>query len=54
LSMAPSALGPVKAMILSLDSERAARHVEALLKSGASGSARNSLIDFARDTSIEL
>jgi phosphotransferase system, enzyme I, PtsP len=53
LSMAPSALGPVKAMILSLDAARAEAHLRDVLVA-TTGSARENLLRFARDTGVEL
>ncbi|MGL4396464.1 MAG: putative PEP-binding protein, partial [Hyphomicrobium sp.] len=53
LSMAPAAIGPVKAMILSLDVEKLTVIVDDLLKDGARN-ARTSLIAFAQDQGVEL
>ncbi len=53
LSMAPSALGPVKAMILSLDAERAEAHLRDVL-AATTGSARESLLRFANDAGVEV
>ena len=52
ISMAPASIGPVKAMILSLDAAAAQRQLAALLKSG--GDIRAILRQFAEDTSATL
>jgi phosphotransferase system, enzyme I, PtsP len=54
LSMAPSALGPLKAMLVTLDASRASNLLETLLQSGAVGSAREELLRFVRDEGIDL
>ena len=53
LSMAPAAVGPVKAMIRSLDVEKAQRHLRSLLDAGKSD-IRAELLRFARAGQIEL
>jgi phosphotransferase system enzyme I (PtsP) len=53
LSMAPASIGPVKAMILSLDIARAAAFVEPILASG-SGSIREELARFAENEGLEI
>jgi phosphotransferase system enzyme I (PtsP) len=48
LSLVPSAIGPVKAMLLELDSEKAAALVSALMaKADGLGSVRDKLAAFA-------
>jgi phosphotransferase system, enzyme I, PtsP len=54
LSMAPSALGPLKAMLVSLDASRASKLLETLLQSGAVGSAREELQRFVKDEGVDL
>jgi len=53
LSMGPSALGPVKAMLLGLDSVAAERRIRQLLDAGTYNF-RQPLIDFAAASGIEL
>jgi phosphotransferase system, enzyme I, PtsP len=53
LSMAPSSIGPVKAMLLSLDVSRAAAHVEALIDATTS-SLRDELVRFAENEGLEI
>lgn len=53
ISMAPAAVGPVKAMIRSLDAARAAKFVEELLESGT-GAIRTDLERFAVSAGVEL
>ena len=55
LSLVPSAIGPVKAMVLELDAGKAGVLVDALIthKNGA-GSIREKLIAFAEAESIPL
>jgi phosphotransferase system enzyme I (PtsP) len=53
LSMPASGVGPVKRMILSLDSSRAAARVEELLRSSAA-SVREELAQFAADSGISV
>ncbi len=53
VSMAPSSVGPVKAMILSLEADRAAAELERLLARGERD-IRTALMRFARKSGIEL
>lgn len=53
VSMAPSCVGPVKAMILSLDAAQAAEELERLLARGEKD-IRGALLKFARKTGVEL
>ena len=53
LSMAPASIGPVKAMILSLDAERAAAFVNPLIDSPG-GSLRAELTRFAENEGLEI
>jgi phosphotransferase system enzyme I (PtsP) len=53
LSMPPAGLGPVKAMILSLDLQAARRGVSALIK-GSSASVRNEMETLARKLNVAL
>lgn len=53
LSMAPASIGPVKAMILSLEAEGVSELLDELLKSG-SGNLRGELQRFARSQRIEV
>ena len=53
LSMAPASIGPVKAMLLSLDAGRAAAYVEPLIDSHH-GSIRDALLRFAENEGLEV
>jgi len=53
LSMTPASVGPVKAMVLSLDAERARVHLEKLLATG-SGNLRDDLGRFAENEGVEI
>ncbi len=53
LSMTPASIGPVKAMVLSLDAERARLHIERLMASGA-GNLRDELGRFAENEGVEI
>jgi len=53
LSMTPASIGPVKAMVLSLDAERARAHLEKLLATG-SGNLRDELGRFAENEGVEI
>ncbi len=53
LSMAPASIGPVKSMILALDTPRATRIVNAFLEDGK-GSLRMELQQFAEQSGIEI
>ena len=53
LSMAPASVGPVKAMILSMDVGKVTDKVENLLKAG-SENVRDELENFAESQGIEL
>jgi phosphotransferase system enzyme I (PtsP) len=53
LSMTPAGIGPVKAMVLSLDAERARQHLEQLLADG-SGNLRDELGRFAENEGVEI
>lgn len=54
ISMAPAAIGPVKSMILSLDSERLASFIDARLQPQATGSVRDDLRRYAELNSVEI
>ncbi len=53
LSMAPASIGPVKAMLLSLDAGRAAAHIEPLID-GSCASVRDELVRFAENEGLEI
>lgn len=53
LSMAPANVGPVKAMILSLDASRVAAHIQPLIDRGGD-SVRDELRRFAENEGVEL
>ena len=53
LSMSPASLGPVKAMILSLDAGRIGARLEELM-AGGTGSLRQALQQFAEGDSVEI
>ncbi len=53
LSMAPASIGPVKAMLLSLDVGRAAAHVDKIIDS-SSASLRDELLRFAENEGLEI
>ena len=53
ISMAPASIGPVKAMILSLQSDRAASFMSELLAANERD-IRGRLLAFARDHQVEL
>ncbi len=53
ISMAPAAIGPVKAMILSLDAGRLRRRIGELMEAGASD-VRAELLRFAKDEGVEI
>jgi phosphotransferase system enzyme I (PtsP) len=53
LSMAPASIGPVKAMLLSLDAARFADHLAALLRDGR-GNLRETIRAFAEGDSVEI
>ena len=53
ISMAPANIGPVKAMILSLDAARLTAYVDDILKSGDT-EVRQKLSKFASDTGVEI
>jgi len=53
ISMAPASIGPVKAMILSLDAVNVSALMSDLLKSNTQH-IRNELLAFARDHQVEL
>ncbi len=53
LSMAPANIGPVKAMVLSLDAERIASHIGPLIDKGG-GSLRDELLRYAENEGVEL
>ena len=53
LSMPPAGIGPVKAMVLSLDAGAARRGLTAALKSGA-GSVRNEIETLARKLNVAV
>jgi phosphotransferase system enzyme I (PtsP) len=53
LSMPPAGVGPVKAMVLSLDGVAARRGLTPLLKSGA-GSVRNEIETLARKLNVAV
>lgn len=53
ISMAPASIGPVKTMILSLNADKLAGHLEELLQT-QSGSIRSHLQEFARAEGVEL
>jgi phosphotransferase system enzyme I (PtsP) len=53
ISMAPAAIGPVKAMILSLDAGRLGSRIDELL-AAESGSLREELQRFAAEAGVEL
>ncbi|MFM9940607.1 MAG: phosphoenolpyruvate--protein phosphotransferase [Hyphomicrobiaceae bacterium] len=53
LSMTPASIGPVKAMVLSLDAERARLHLDKLLDAG-SGNLRDELGRFAENEGVEI
>ncbi|MFN3869190.1 MAG: phosphoenolpyruvate--protein phosphotransferase [Hyphomicrobiaceae bacterium] len=53
VSMAPSSVGPIKAMILSLDAGKAADEMDAMLARGEKD-VRGALTRFARRTGVEL
>lgn len=53
LSMTPASVGPVKAMVLSLDAERARVHLDKLLAAG-SGNLRDELGRFAENEGVEI
>jgi phosphotransferase system enzyme I (PtsP) len=53
LSMSPAAIGPIKAMILSLHAERARECVENLVKEGAKD-IRMALAQFAEKEGVEI
>ena len=53
--MSPVSLGPVKAMVLSLDAERLGERMRELLAApGATGSLRETLQQYAEVNSIEI
>jgi phosphotransferase system, enzyme I, PtsP len=55
LSVAPSAIGPVKAMALELDAGKAAAVVNELIaRTDATGSVRDTLMAFAEAESVPL
>jgi phosphotransferase system enzyme I (PtsP) len=55
LSLAPSAIGPVKAMALELDAGKAAAVVNELIaRTDATGSVRNALTAFAEAEGVPL
>ena len=54
ISMAPAAIGPVKTMLLSLDSERLQNFVEARMEPDCTGSIRDDLRRFAELNSVEI
>ena len=54
LSMAPASIGPVKAMLLSLDASRAEAFVLPLLEKGHHGSIRDALARFAELEGLEI
>jgi len=55
LSVAPSAVGPVKAMLLDLDTTKAAAVVEPMLKGPCGGqSVRDRLKEFASASGLQL
>jgi phosphotransferase system enzyme I (PtsP) len=51
--MAPASLGPVKAMIRSLDAGGAAKKLQEIL-AGKNGSIRAELHDYASDNGVEI
>ncbi|MGE3914494.1 MAG: phosphoenolpyruvate--protein phosphotransferase, partial [Hyphomicrobiaceae bacterium] len=53
LSMAPASIGPVKAMLLSLDAGRAAAFLDPLIDS-ETGSVREALVRFAENEGLEI
>jgi phosphotransferase system enzyme I (PtsP) len=53
ISMAPASLGPVKAMIRSLDAGGAAKKLQEIL-AGKNGSIRAELHDYASDNGVEI
>ncbi len=53
ISMAPASLGPVKAMIRSLDAGGAAKNLQEIL-AGENGSIRAELHDYASDNGVEI
>ncbi|MCW6511105.1 phosphoenolpyruvate--protein phosphotransferase [Lichenifustis flavocetrariae] len=55
LSMAPSSIGPVKAMLLALDVDKASHHLKSLIQSGEDGPIiRERLRDFADEQAIPI
>lgn len=54
ISMAPAAIGPVKTMILSLDSDRLTSFVERRMEPHCTGSIRDDLRRFAELNSVEI
>ncbi len=54
ISMAPAAIGPVKTMLLSLDSERLRQFIEARIEPKCTGSIRDDLRRFAELNSVEI
>jgi len=54
ISMAPAAIGPVKNMILSLDSERMQSFIDVRLEPECTGSVRDDLRRFAELNSVEI
>jgi phosphotransferase system enzyme I (PtsP) len=53
LSMAPANIGPMKAMVLSLDASRIAAHIAPLIDKGG-GSLRDELRRFAENEGVEI
>lgn len=53
LSMAPANVGPVKAMVMSLDASRIASHITTLIDKGG-GSLRDELLRYAENEGVEL
>ncbi|MFV0294523.1 MAG: putative PEP-binding protein, partial [Hyphomicrobiaceae bacterium] len=54
LSMAPASIGPVKAMVLSLDAERISNFILPLIAPGMHGSVRDALARFAENEGLEI
>ncbi len=54
LSMAPASIGPVKAMVLSLDAERVSNFLMPLIAPGRHGSVREALTRFAENEGLEI
>jgi phosphotransferase system enzyme I (PtsP) len=51
--MAPANIGPMKAMVLSLDASRIAAHIAPLIEKGG-GSLRDELRRFAENEGVEI